>query len=622
MLSRRALTWTALAIAVAVIIAINEPPNPQPDKPVAVAPREDDAGQKTGAKPGPAPEMRATGGVVEKVKEQSEAVASASPKRDASKVTGEEELAAGSAAPDAPGKPTTASGKPKRPVIAKFYADGKPIVLPKDEKLVESGKAAPSDADSLVVIVCDVSAEAAEKHVFRQLLAENQIAWAEQPQGAKEEAAEDREVILEKNLERVAENENRRAAGPDLRLTESLAKAGAAELVEVRATRAQIDATLDQLAALPEQFLTVSIEAGANTESRGRWNQYARRSEAAGFDNIAQRGIARRISRLDALDDATLKLRVASPDGDVANLEAKPAADAVSAGEGKAGGSQPGGAVGGRWRNPGQAGHGIPPAEQPASGDLAHRRPALPSPPARSAGDLEPATKPSATAAPAAGNAPKSNLGGDVNGVANGERPMQAGGSGVGSTTGAKEGGGPKTEPAAPATAAPAPPKPAGPPPAAEPQPVEMQFSDSKAGKGEAGQGRFGEGGKDLRDADKPAVVALDKAEKDTADDRSSGLRRRADEVDKKRKLAEKKIPADGKEEPVIEREGDGAAHYAYGPKAVMAQRPAEPTCRVLFVLRVVPSYAAEAKAAAALKAAAPKAEIDAAREMPAAKSK
>jgi hypothetical protein len=149
-----------------------------------------------------------------------------------------------------------------------------------------------------------------------------------------------------------------------------------------------------------------------------------------------------------------------------------------------------------------------------------------------------------------------------------------------------------------------------------------MQFSDSKAGKGEAGQGRFGEGGKDLRDADKPAVVALDKAEKDTADDRSSGLRRRADEVDKKRKLAEKKIPADGKEEPVIEREGDGAAHYAYGPKAVMAQRPAEPTCRVLFVLRVVPSYAAEAKAAAALKAAAPKAEIDAAREMPAAKSK
>jgi hypothetical protein len=123
-----------------------------------------------------------------------------------------------------------------------------------------------------------------------------------------------------------------------------------------------------------------------------------------------------------------------------------------------------------------------------------------------------------------------------------------------------------------------------------------MQFSDSKAGKGEAGQGRFEEGGKDLRDADKPAVVALDKAEK--------------------------KIPADGKEEPVIEREGDGAAHYAYGPKAVMAQRPAEPTCRVLFVLRVVPSYAAEAKAAAALKAAAPKAEIDAAREMPAAKSK
>ena len=89
-------------------------------------------------------------------------------------------------------------------------------------------------------------------------------------------------------------------------------------------------------------------------------------------------------------------------------------------------------------------------------------------------------------------------------------------------------------------------------------------------------------------------------------------------------------VPGENRDEPAEQRHEGGQSQsaarntlrYAYGQKALEEQRQLEPTCRVLFVLRVVPTYAAKAKAAAALEGAASKIESDAVREAPAAKSK
>ena len=417
------------------------------------------------ARPGAAPEMRAAGDLKEIQKKHGEALAAPSNGRGA-KAAVDEKLAAKSGPPARPAKPSTADGKDNRPTIAKHYADGMPIVLPEEEYLervpkvsgqvaatdptslrakykdaadgrtsLELAKAAQNDADALVVIVCDVSAEAAQKETFRHLLADNQIVWAEQSQDDepddKNVAIEDREKLADKSADGVAEGENRRIAARDQWLTEGLARAGAAELVEVRATRAQIDATLDRLAALPEQFLSVSIEAGAKAENRGRWNQYARQSgavrkvddpgvqpteerlpppakgeslgdaelssvdrakrleqpakEIASPDLVAQRGVARRLSRLDALDESDVKAQLGQIDHYAAKLEAKPADDmgnSAGKGGGLALGRRTGGMGGGRPMEPGR-GREVPlPAEQPAPADTAYRAPVAPRRPA------------------------------------------------------------------------------------------------------------------------------------------------------------------------------------------------------------------------------------------------
>jgi hypothetical protein len=762
MLSGRTLVWTGLTVAVAVVIVLNEPRRPQPGKDVAVAPpAEHDEEIARGLKPGPAPEMRSAGELTEVQKDLAEANVAASRKREMSRASGE---------------------KASRPKHAEFYADGKKIVLPEEETVdgrtkdlggvatadpmsrtkgvaagpdslptlagkmgakggglgggtaagaapegPENRERAQADANSLVVIVCDVSPEAAKNQTFRQTLADNQIVWSDDTPPADETATTDAEDVADKD--RATRAENNRVASNTLRLTEGLFKAGAAELVEVRATPAQIDATLDRLASLPEQFFNVSVDAGANVDARGRWASGGRRGgavrkandpalkladekvppakgeavrddvstedrvkeqekpqrEVARYDKIAQYGIAHPITRLDAWDEADLQSRLAPSDRYEARLEMKPA-EALSGG----GLFLPGSGISGGVAKPG-LGAAVP-AGQPAPTDIAHRTPVLPAAPSVPAAATEAiapdlAKKPAttATAALPAENAPKADRSGVINGVANGEQPRQPGGG---------KGGGeglslPKAEAPAPPAIVSAPTKPGAETPATETpagltygrgpaagqgaparpsaRPSTGKPSDSRPAEGKAEKAEESwavEGVKNANGSGMGDAPTLRDAEKDAPGDGSE--REKLAELAKQRNLAEKKKSGDAKKEPapgkdaVKESEGEGRRlgqalgseraekrdgtaeprrdanppqsapgntwRYAESQKSLEEQRPSEPTCRVLFVLRVVPTYAAKAKietkAAAAMEKAASKIEADAAREAPAAKSK
>jgi anti-sigma factor RsiW len=123
----------------------------------------------------------------------------------------------------------------------------------------EGQQIAPSrQTGGVLVVQCDISHQAAQQRSFDQVLAQNQI--------VRQTANADKEVP--------------KGDIPDV------------EMVYIEASPRQVEATLDQLAAEPKQFLTVSVEPAPGEPSQQPWAQYTRRGEPS-----QPRGVARDFGR-------------------------------------------------------------------------------------------------------------------------------------------------------------------------------------------------------------------------------------------------------------------------------------------------------------------------------------
>jgi len=145
---------------------------------------------------------------------------------------------------------------------------------------LHSQKGLAPDADSDVLLVyCDVSPEAAQKQAFAKLLTDNKIVWADGEHGTNAPAD-----TTTRKLPATTQKHGDAGAGRPAKFRDVLARdrekadAGGLELVYVEAPVERIEATLAQLRARPDSFLSVSVQAAPHDESHQGWSRYNRRS--------------------------------------------------------------------------------------------------------------------------------------------------------------------------------------------------------------------------------------------------------------------------------------------------------------------------------------------------------
>jgi hypothetical protein len=138
------------------------------------------------------------------------------------------------------------------------------------------GDAAAQSADGVMVVLCDISPEAAEKRLFDDVLARNGIAWDQKKSGeidarlteklaqtlqeASDLAKQKKQPAAEAIADSVAQNEGAVGAVG--------AEAGPLDVVYVQAPPAQVQTVLAQLAKQSDDFPSVSIQPAPGGPSR------------------------------------------------------------------------------------------------------------------------------------------------------------------------------------------------------------------------------------------------------------------------------------------------------------------------------------------------------------------
>jgi len=131
-------------------------------------------------------------------------------------------------------------------------------------------------ADGGVMLVqCDISLDAAEKQVFDKLLTSNGIAFSD---GRQTGGGTLRKSGLANTNGRSLFRQGRELdADTPGDLAGDLVGEGTVDVVYVEATPAQIEATLSQLAAQSEQFLSVTVEPAPGVEQQRAYGRFNRR---------------------------------------------------------------------------------------------------------------------------------------------------------------------------------------------------------------------------------------------------------------------------------------------------------------------------------------------------------
>jgi hypothetical protein len=104
-----------------------------------------------------------------------------------------------------------------------------------------------ADADNSVLLVyCDVTPEAARQQAFAKLLADNKV--------VRQDTVKDQTDPNEKKLESM----------------------GGLDLIYVEAATQQVEATLSQLAAQPDRFISIAVHPAPNVPTQQGWSRYNR----------------------------------------------------------------------------------------------------------------------------------------------------------------------------------------------------------------------------------------------------------------------------------------------------------------------------------------------------------
>jgi anti-sigma factor RsiW len=301
MLSRRALVWSALAVAVALVLMISD--RQWRERRVALAP----ASARRASEP---PSVQAAPGAEEAREKDlgrgdrsagsrffAAGAPAAAPSTDSGRgKPGAAKLAFGAAQPtdrDTAGKLAEDKAKAggtiigsgeivaaKRPAAASEAPRPPQPGPPTDESGItegiqqRSGGQVPQFADGVLVVQCDISPKAARKQAFAKLLTDNQIAWEESP-AQSQVAADEKNQRYDMHYpgSGVPQRSTRDAPASEP------AHTGDLELVYVEAPADRIEATLSQLTAEREKFPAVSVESVPGIESQQTFGQNNRPGE-------------------------------------------------------------------------------------------------------------------------------------------------------------------------------------------------------------------------------------------------------------------------------------------------------------------------------------------------------
>ena len=140
-----------------------------------------------------------------------------------------------------------------------------------------SGQAAQltTAADGVMLVQCDISLDAAEKQLFDKLLTSNGIALSDGRQtggGMLRKSG-----LADTNARSLFRQRRELKADAPGDLAGDLVGEGAVDVVYVEATPAQIEATLAQLSAQSEQFLSVTVEPAPGVEQQRAYGRFNRR---------------------------------------------------------------------------------------------------------------------------------------------------------------------------------------------------------------------------------------------------------------------------------------------------------------------------------------------------------
>jgi len=138
----------------------------------------------------------------------------------------------------------------------------------------EARKRAGQITDNVLVVQCDISAEAARKQVFDQILSRQQIAWNQAPTADRKASGSSAGRIRQKG----AGPGGRGGAGQGNR--HPAAAAGKLDVVYVEATPRQIEGALADLAALTSDVFSIAVKPAPGVKQQQSLDRYNRRQPA------------------------------------------------------------------------------------------------------------------------------------------------------------------------------------------------------------------------------------------------------------------------------------------------------------------------------------------------------
>lgn len=293
MVTSRGLAWSGAALAIALLLMLSSTPQQQRDVALAPEPIVRKPASPPMVQPRGAPEMWAAdadrNGLLLQDAED-EAVAA---RKDARP----QELPAPATSP-APERAVALPPPPKAEMDALRTAPAMPLEVaeeppeakrqfteaeqPDVERLedraatVAIGESRRHEAEAfsdlpLLLVHCDITPEAARRGTFDQILAAQQIALrdGEPSPRTKQATPQEADPAAGEPVGRA----RRQLAEPDVQDGRST---GTFDVVFVEATPGQVEATLDQLAQLPEQFLAVSVKPAPGVESQQNLTRFSR----------------------------------------------------------------------------------------------------------------------------------------------------------------------------------------------------------------------------------------------------------------------------------------------------------------------------------------------------------
>jgi anti-sigma factor RsiW len=163
-----------------------------------------------------------------------------------------------------PAQPPQSSGPPptmQAPGYDRFKA-GHAVAAKQASQAVKQASQAANVGESVSVVRCNISADAAQKQVFEKLLDANGVVWRQRPDPSLAAGAQKEQVS----------NKAKQLQSDRSLAWRSLA-AGSENLVEVEATTAQLDATLAGLKAQPDLFRSFSVKPGVETHNEETFSE-------------------------------------------------------------------------------------------------------------------------------------------------------------------------------------------------------------------------------------------------------------------------------------------------------------------------------------------------------------